>query len=106
MSPGRRSQDEVEVYSITGAQTSLTEDQGGRTRRYLWSMSLRTACFVGAVIASGWLRWALVAGAVVLPYIAVVVANAGRENRRIPPPVVSPGPARPQLGPSAPADLP
>ncbi len=72
-----------EVYSITGVQTSLTEDQSGRTRKYLFSMILRTLCFVGAVIASGWLRWVLIAGAVFLPYIAVVIANAGRENLRI-----------------------
>jgi hypothetical protein len=73
----------TQVYNITGVQTSLTEDQSGRTRKYLFSMILRTLCFVGAVIASGWLRWVLIAGAVFLPYIAVVIANAGRENLRI-----------------------
>lgn len=82
--PSRRSSTPTEVYSITGVGQSLTEDQSGRTRRYLFSMLLRTACFIGAVIASGWLRWALVAGAVFLPYIAVVIANAGRENMRLP----------------------
>ena len=46
-------------------------------------MFLRTACFVGAVIAEGWLRWVLVAGAVFLPYVAVVIANAGRESRPV-----------------------
>lgn len=48
-----------------------------RQRRYIWSMSLRTLCFVGAVLVGpGWLRWVLIAGAVFLPYIAVVMANA------------------------------
>lgn len=79
--PRRR---EPEVFSITGARSSLTDDQSPRTRSYLISMGIRTACFVGAVIASGWLRWALVAGAVLLPYVSVVIANAGRENRRAP----------------------
>lgn len=69
----------TQVYRITTAHQGLTTDQQGRTRRYLFSMALRTACFLGAVIADGWLRWALVAGAVVLPYLAVVVANGGRE---------------------------
>ena len=38
-------------------------------------MAIRTACFVGAVIVEGWLRWVLVVGAFILPYIAVVMAN-------------------------------
>lgn len=63
---------------ITGARVSLREDQRLRTRRYLISMGIRTVCFVAAIIASGWLRWALFAGAVFLPYVAVVMANAGR----------------------------
>lgn len=69
-----------EVHSVTSAQTPLSEEQRARTRRYLMSMSIRTVCFLGAVVAQGWLRWALLAGAVVLPYVAVVMANAGREN--------------------------
>ena len=43
-------------------------------------MAIRTACFIGAVIAPSPYRWFLVVGAVTLPYIAVVVANAGREQ--------------------------
>jgi len=68
------------VYTITGAQRALSDEQTGRTQRYLISMSIRTACFIAAVIVPGWPRWILVAGALVLPYLAVVVANAGREN--------------------------
>ena len=69
-----------DVVSITGARSGRSEDIDGRTRRYLISMGIRTACFIGAVLVSGPLRWALVIGALVLPYIAVVVANAGRES--------------------------
>jgi hypothetical protein len=61
---------------ITTASSSRHEDIAVRQRRYVLSMSLRTVCFVGAVIAEGWLRWVLVAGAVLLPYVAVVMANA------------------------------
>ena len=71
-----------QVYQITNAQVALSVDQGARTRRYLWSMGLRTACFLGAVFTEGWLRWVLAAGAVGLPYLAVVVANAGRERTK------------------------
>ncbi len=66
--------------TITGAQAPLSADQRARTRRYLISMAIRTVCFIGAILASGWLRWTLVAGAVLLPYVAVVMANAGRKR--------------------------
>lgn len=72
--------DPVEVFTITDAQRGLSVEQVGRTRRYLVSMSIRTACVLGAIVVPGWPRWVLLAGAVVLPYLAVVVANAGREN--------------------------
>lgn len=40
-------------------------------------MLLRTVCFVGAIaVGPGPLRWLLLAGAVFLPYVAVVAANA------------------------------
>jgi len=85
-------EDEDGVYRITHARTSLSEEQSGRTRRYLWSMGIRTACFIAAIVASGWLRWLLVGAAVVLPYIAVVFANAGRESDE-----PGPGPVPPDL---------
>ena len=68
------------VYRITGTRLGHSEDVRGRERRYLISMSVRTTCFVLAVVADGWLRWAFFAGAILLPYIAVVLANAGREQ--------------------------
>lgn len=71
---------EPEVFSISAVETGLTKDQSGRQRRYLISMGLRTACFVGGIMAEGILRWTLIVGAVVLPYFAVVIANAGRER--------------------------
>jgi hypothetical protein len=40
-------------------------------------MGIRMACVVAAVfVGPGWLRWLAIAGAVFLPYIAVVMANA------------------------------
>jgi hypothetical protein len=68
------------VTSITTAPPSLTDDLAMRTRRYLWTMGIRTACFVGAIFVPGWPRWVLIAGAVLLPYLGVVGANAGRER--------------------------
>lgn len=63
---------------ITTAPTSVADDIAGRQRRYLFSMAIRTACVIGAVVVGqGVLRWVLIAGAVLLPYVAVVLANAG-----------------------------
>lgn len=85
MAQQRSAAEEPEVFSITEARVGITDDQSGRQRRYLIGMSLRTVCFVGATIASGPLRWVLIAGAVFLPYFAVVIANAGRERMLIDP---------------------
>jgi Protein of unknown function (DUF3099) len=71
---------EPEAVRITSAAESRNADIAVRQKRYLLSMSLRTLCFVGAIIASlagvHWLWPILIAGALVLPYIAVVMANA------------------------------
>ena len=71
---------EPDVHSITDAGVALSEDQAGRQRRYLIAMAIRTSCVIGCVIAPSPWRWVLAVGAVILPYIAVVVANAGRER--------------------------
>jgi hypothetical protein len=72
------------VHSITSTQGPLGDDIDRRAKRYLFQMSLRTICFLGAVFTWGRVPTAvsvaLLVGAVVLPYIAVVLANAGRER--------------------------
>lgn len=72
--------DQAEVFTITAAQRSLSQEQSGRTKRYLISMGIRTGCVIAAIFVPGWPRWVFIAGAVFLPYLAVVAANAGREN--------------------------
>lgn len=69
-----------EVHRITDAGVPLSQEQAGRQHAYLLAMTIRTVCFLGAVLAPSPWRWVLAAGAVVLPYFAVVVANAGRER--------------------------
>lgn len=73
--------EEHQVHRITTAAPGLSADQITRRRRYLISMTIRTLCFIGAVITPSPWRWILVVGAVLLPYIAVVMANAHREDR-------------------------
>ena len=77
------------MFSVTGLPASLEDDQAQRIRRYLMSMGVRTACFILAVVALAVLHWTavgwtLVVGAVVLPYIAVVMANATRSPQVTP----------------------
>lgn len=38
-------------------------------------MGIRTVCFVAAVVATGPMRWIFVACAILLPYVAVILAN-------------------------------
>ena len=71
------------AHNITSAPVSHSSDLRGREVRYLLSMAVRTVCFVTAIfLADGWLRWILLLAAVFLPYIAVVLANAGKDTRR------------------------
>jgi fatty acid desaturase len=87
---------------ITSAAASRNEDIAKRQKKYLLSMSLRTICFVGAIIASlagiHWLWPILIAGALVLPYLAVVMANAAT-TRHEGIDLMDHGVARRQLGP-------
>ncbi|MCA1781015.1 MAG: DUF3099 domain-containing protein [Dermatophilaceae bacterium] len=64
--------------SVTTARPPLRVEQSARMRAYLITMGVRTVCFFGAVVATGWLRWTMVAFAVFLPYFAVLIANAVR----------------------------
>jgi len=66
--------------SISSAKYAHSDEIPGRMKKYLISMAIRTACFIGAIFADGVLRWVLIAGSLILPYIAVVVANAGHEQ--------------------------
>ncbi|WP_432563405.1 DUF3099 domain-containing protein [Kineococcus sp. SYSU DK003] len=76
---------ETASYRITDAPTSHTDDLGVRYRKYVVSMVIRTACFLAFVFVDHWTRWIFVVGAIFLPYVAVVLANAGRETRSAPP---------------------
>jgi hypothetical protein len=70
-----------EVHRITNAAEGMKQQQADRNKKYMWSMSIRMVCFVAALLTDGPLRWVLLFGSLVLPWVAVVLANAGRENR-------------------------
>lgn len=70
----------MQVQTITTAQRSATDDIAFRQRRYTITMLARVVCFVLAFTlpVSGPIRFGLVIAAVVLPWIAVMVANGGQ----------------------------
>ncbi|MDX6351125.1 MAG: hypothetical protein QOF84_5915 [Streptomyces sp.] len=91
-----------EVFRITGARAGLTDDVRGRQRRYIISMSVRTVSFILFVVlwnVSRPLGWIALALGLLLPYVAVVIANAGRENAPQLPSTFIHAPVRPMLGP-------
>ncbi len=97
-----RKQREAEVFRITGARQSLADDVRGRQRRYVISMLIRTLSVLLTVVLWNVQRplaiGTLVIGAL-LPYVAVVIANAGRENApSLPSSFIDP-PVRPAIGP-------
>ncbi|MFF8385220.1 DUF3099 domain-containing protein [Streptomyces kanasensis] len=98
-----------QVFTITGARQGLADDVRGRQRRYVISMTVRTLAVIAAAALWNVERHvavvALVLGAV-LPYVAVVIANAGRETApKLPSTFVSAPPvARPVLEAPRPQD--
>ena len=95
-----RKQRGAEVFRITGARQGLQEDVRGRQRRYVVSMLIRTASVLATVLLWNVERplavMTLVLGAL-LPYVAVVIANAGRENAPSLPSTYLAAPPRPML---------
>lgn len=69
-----------QAVRITTAASNRKDEIAARQRRYLISMTVRSLCFVGAIVAAlanvGWLWPILIIAALVLPYVAVVMANA------------------------------
>ncbi|MBP5905214.1 DUF3099 domain-containing protein [Streptomyces sp. LBUM 1478] len=97
-----RKQGDVEVFRITGARQSLADDVRGRQRRYIISMSVRTLAVIAAAVLWNVERHVAVVALVlggVLPYVAVVIANAGRENAPSLPSTFVHAPTRPMITP-------
>ncbi len=68
-----------ETIVVTTAGLSHTDDRRLRQRRYVVTQLVRISCFVLAVALPVPLVWklVLVVGAVALPWMGVVAANAG-----------------------------
>jgi hypothetical protein len=77
--------------SVTNLNISPEEERKSRMVRYLIAMSIRVVCIVAGVYVEGWLMWVCFAGAIFLPYFAVIIANAsGSSSARSAVAVVAP----------------
>lgn len=64
-----------EVHSITDAAAAHSEDMRERMIKYALAMGIRLVCLILIFVVDGWFKLVAVAGAVFLPWIAVVIAN-------------------------------
>jgi Protein of unknown function (DUF3099) len=76
--PGRRGSAQL----ITDARTGTSDEMSARIRQYTITMSIRAACFISMIFVHGVFRWILFAGAVILPFVAVVAANQVNQHFR------------------------
>lgn len=66
----------AEKYEVTSVGVNPAEDRAHRMRVYFIAMTIRVGCVLSLFFVRGW--WVLLVGlgAVILPYFAVLVANA------------------------------
>lgn len=70
--------------SATSLPLAPKDDAGARFTKYMVMMGIRIVCIVAMVLIQpfGWYTWVLGVATVVLPYIAVVIANVGQDVRQ------------------------
>lgn len=67
---------------ITDARSGTSQELSSRQKRYAITMAFRTACFISMIFVPGPFRWVLFAGAVFLPYVAVIFANQAQQRHQ------------------------
>jgi predicted tellurium resistance membrane protein TerC len=65
------------TQSITSLPRSPEADRRDRMIKYALAMGIRLVCIIACLFVSGWWLVLCIVGAVVLPYVAVVLANVG-----------------------------
>ncbi|MEA5454394.1 DUF3099 domain-containing protein [Sinomonas sp. JGH33] len=71
-----RTSEDPEVHSITSAAPGHSEDMHKRMVRYATAMGIRMVCIILLFVVDGWFKLLAVIGAVFLPWVAVIIANA------------------------------
>lgn len=83
------------VQSATALPLSSVESRRDRMRKYSIAMSMRMVCLILVLALPGWWKLVFALGAVVFPWVAVVIANVGARGAS--------DPVRPALQTSLPA---
>ena len=88
--------------SITSLPVSPADDRHKRMIQYTIAMTIRVICVLLLFVVQGWWLIVVAIGAIVLPYVAVVLAN--NVSGGIPTAVERPGGLVPLHDPRAPQD--
>lgn len=65
----------AKAQSLTSLELSPEDERKSRMIKYTIAMTIRVICIILAMFVQGWLMWVFFAGAIFLPYFAVVIAN-------------------------------
>ncbi|WP_440711282.1 DUF3099 domain-containing protein [Herbiconiux sp. YIM B11900] len=68
--------------SLTSLPPSPDDERRKRMIKYLITMGIRIVCLVLMLFVKGWWLAVVAAGAILLPYFAVVLGNVGTSNMR------------------------
>jgi hypothetical protein len=66
--------------SLTSLPPSPEDERKTRMRKYLITMGIRVVCLVLMLFVHGWWLAVCAAGAILLPYFAVVLGNVGTSS--------------------------
>jgi hypothetical protein len=69
------------TQSITSLPASPDDERRSRMIKYSIMMGIRVVCIFALLFAQGWWILVFAAGAIFLPYFAVIVANVGTSRR-------------------------
>lgn len=78
------------IQSATSIEQNPERERAVRMRRYTIAMTVRMLCLVLGVVTQGPLMWVFFAGAIFLPYFAVVLANVQSTSPSAAPMAVAP----------------
>lgn len=68
-----------DVQAITNAAVPHSEEMHHRMVKYATTMGIRMVCLAAIFVFDGWFKLIPIIGAVVLPWVAVILANGGAD---------------------------
>ncbi|WP_082357812.1 MULTISPECIES: DUF3099 domain-containing protein [Arthrobacter] len=71
------------VQSVTNAVEAHSAEMHSRMVRYATTMGIRMVCIALIFVFDGWFKLIPIVGAVLLPWVAVIIANGGADTNHI-----------------------